>query len=508
MKQHIFISSVQKEFAGERQALKSYILGDALLSRFFDVFLFEDIPAKDRRADAVYIEEVHRCDIYLALLGNQYGEEDAEGLSATHREFNEATRLGKLRLVFVKGGADADKHPKMRALIEAAGVQLIRRRFATIAELLPAIYASFVDYLAVKELLRVGPFDAAVCLNATINDLSAEKIKIFVGIASRARAFPLAEDTATEQVLEHLNLLNKGRPTNAAILLFGNSPQRFLISSEIKCAHFHGTEISKPIPFYQVYKGTAFDLVDQAVDFVLSKINLAVGTREQSVQAPVAYEMPPEVIREAIVNAVAHRDYTSNGSIQVMLFSDRLEVWNPGSLPPSLTLEKLRHPHGSVPGNPLLAESLYLTKYIERMGTGTGDMITRCRTAGLEEPEFALTDGFVTTIRRKPELAFAAVGGQTEAPSRHQAGTKLALSGNQVEILDKCNEDCSIIDLMLLVGRSDRTKFRNQVLKPLIEEGLLLMTVPDKPTSSIQKYRVTDKGKTILSKLTKKESKK
>lgn len=125
-----------------------------------------------------------------------------------------------------------------------------------------------------------------------------------------------------------------------------------------------------------------------------------------------------------------------------------------------------------------------------------------------QSKEFALTDGFVVTIRRKPELAFEAVGGQTEALSRHQVGTKLALSGNQVEILDKCKEDCSIIDLMQLVGRTDRTKFRNQVLKPLIEEGFLFMTVPDKPTSSNQKYRLTDKGKTILTKLTQKESKK
>jgi len=83
-----------------------------------------------------------------------------------------------------------------------------------------------------------------------------------------------------------------------------------------------------------------------------------------------------------------------------MLFSDRLEVWNPGSLPPSLTLEKLRVPHGSVPGNPLLAESMYLTRYIERMGTGTGDMIRRCVNADLPEPEFAVTDGFQTIIQR------------------------------------------------------------------------------------------------------------
>ncbi len=81
-------------------------------------------------------------------------------------------------------------------------------------------------------------------------------------------------------------LLDKGRPSHAAVLLFGKQPQRFLISSEIKCAHFHGTEVAKPIPSYQVYKGTVFELVDQAVDFVMSKINLWVGTREAGLQEP------------------------------------------------------------------------------------------------------------------------------------------------------------------------------------------------------------------------------
>lgn len=96
-------------------------------------------------------------------------------------------------------------------------------------------------------------------------------------------------------------MLNGERPTNAAILLFDRQPQRFLISSELKCAYFHGTEVAKPIPSYQVYKGTVFDLVDQAVDFVMSKINLWVGTREGGPQVPVAYEIPLEVVAEAIV---------------------------------------------------------------------------------------------------------------------------------------------------------------------------------------------------------------
>ena len=101
-----------------------------------------------------------------------------------------------------------------------------------------------------------------------------------------------------------------------------------------------------------------------------------------------------------IVNAVAHRDYTSDPSVQVMLVADRLEVWNPGTRPPPLTLDKLRVPHESVPGNPLLARALYLVKYIEQMGTGTLYMIARCVEAGLREPEFEATGTFVARIRR------------------------------------------------------------------------------------------------------------
>jgi len=101
----------------------------------------------------------------------------------------------------------------------------------------------------------------------------------------------------------------------------------------MKVSYYPGCSLEATARDYResLEKGTVFDLVDQAVDFVLYKINPAVGTREHSTQAPVAYEMPQEVVREAIVNAVAHRDYTSNGSLQVMLFADRLEVWNPGT---------------------------------------------------------------------------------------------------------------------------------------------------------------------------------
>jgi hypothetical protein len=493
----IFISSVEKEFAEERAALRDYLRGDPLFRRFYDVFLFEDVPAIDRRADEVYLHEVERCDIYVGLFGEEYGTEDEKGYSPTHREFDLATRLGKHRLIFVKGADDGDKSPKMQALIKMAGGQVVRRRFVSAAELVAVIYASLVQYLDEHELIRSAPFDASFCRNATMADLDEEKIHTFLSRARRARGFPLPEESTAMDVLTHLNLLDKERPSNAAVLLFGRQPQRFLISSEIKCAHFHGVEVTKPIPFYRIYKGTVFDLVDQAVDFVLSKINLAVGTRAQSVQAPVAYEMPPEVIREAIVNAVAHRDYTSNGSVQVMLFADRLEVWNPGTLTPPLTIAKLRKPHGSVPWNPLLAEPLYLTRYIERMGTGTGDMIKRCRDVGLDEPEFALTDGFVVTIRRKPELAFEAVGGITGEVTGEVAGE---VTGEVQRLLKVLVGEMKRTDIQEALALRHEDYFREAYLIPALTAGMIEMTIPGKPTSSKQKYRVTEKGQDLLKK--------
>ena len=138
-----------------------------------------------------------------------------------------------------------------------------------------------------KELLRFGPFDAAHCDGATLDDLDSGEMRRFVRTARSVRQFPLREDTPPENLLRHLDLLKNGRLTNAAMLLFGEAPQRFLISSAIKCAHFHGTRVAKPIPSYQIYRCTVFELVDQAVDFVLSKIALSVGTRAESIEVPL-----------------------------------------------------------------------------------------------------------------------------------------------------------------------------------------------------------------------------
>ncbi len=168
-----------------------------------------------------------------------------------------------------------------------------------------------------RKLIRNGPFDTAPCKGSTLLDLNEESMAAFLRRAKRGRGFPLPIDSVSFELLSHLNLLDGNTPTHVAVLLFGKQPQRFIILSEVKCAHFHGTEIAKPIPSYQVYKGTLFSLVDQAIDFVMSKINLWVGTREGGAEVPVSDEIPQEVVAEAIVNAVAHRSYDSNGSVQL-----------------------------------------------------------------------------------------------------------------------------------------------------------------------------------------------
>jgi len=297
----VFISSVQTEFAREREMLGDYLSGDPLLRRFFETFIFErDVPAADRRPDEVYLEKVAQCDLYIGLFGREYGSENADCFSPTHLEYNEATNRGKTRLIFVKGADDEGKHPKMQRLIREAGSQLVRRRFNKPAELQAAVYASLVDYLEVTGNLNRAPWDARAARRATLDDLDMEAITSFVRHARKARGFPLPVTAEIKEVLTHLDLLDNGVPTNAATLLFGKYPQRFAITSQVKCAHFHGTEVAKPIPSHQEYKGTAFALVDQAIDFVMSKINLSVGTRAHGPQAPVKYEIPRDVVAEAI----------------------------------------------------------------------------------------------------------------------------------------------------------------------------------------------------------------
>ena len=400
----IFISSVQSEFAKERAQISDYIRNDAMLSRYFQVCKFEDTPAINATAPAVYLKEAAECDIYLGLIGEKYGYEDKTGVSPTEREYDQATKHHRCRLIFVK---DCEKrHPKEEAFLAKVEKEVVRRSYDKYEELQRSVYEALVRYMQDSDILRGGRFDERLHETATLKDIDREAVRYFIRNAVEKRSFPLTENASVRDVLTHLNLMSgSGKIRNAALLLFAKAPQRFFLTSEVKCAQFYGTEIEKPIPYYQVYQGNVFELIEQAVTFVMSHIDARVGTREKSTSVDVDYELPVFAVREAIVNAIAHRDYTSNGSVQVMLFRDRLEIWNPGCLPEGITIARLSKPHHSIPPNPLLATPIYLAGYIERMGTGTGEIIKTCKEMRLRTPEFSQHENFRVVIWRTSRAA-------------------------------------------------------------------------------------------------------
>ena len=402
----IFISSVQSEFSEERMMLCHYIRTDVLLGKFFEPFIFEEVPANTFPVTHVYLKEVEQCDIYLGLYGNLYGYEDEEGISPTEREYDLATLLHKSRLIFIKSIDEDNRHPKENALIKKVERDIVRKTFVDIEGLRTSVYASLIRYLEEKEYIRWKPFDASCDNGATLDDLDEDKMKRFIQMARSKRNFPLSVETPPVTLLTHLDLIDeKMRIANAALLLFGKKPQKFFIASEVKCVQFYGDVVEKPIPAYQIYRGDVFELVDQATSFVMSRIDNWVGTRSEGENAavPTHPELPMDAVKEAMVNAICHRDYTSNASVQVMLFRNRLEVWNPGVLPYGLTVQKLQGPHKSLPANPLLADPMYWNGYIEKVGTGTEDIINKCREYGLKTPEFHQEEDFRVVIWRAGE---------------------------------------------------------------------------------------------------------
>ena len=399
----IFISSVQKEFAKERKWLADYIRKDTILGRFFTVFLFEEVPAQERNATGVYLDEVAASDIYLGVLGTSYGNVNAKGISATEQEYNEAGKRHKERICFVLK-TDKATETKQAKFVSKVNAELVRKGFSTYDELRTAVYAALANFLVSREFINLLPFDAAKNSGITLRDLSITKIRRFLKTARELRSFKVPVGSSPERILTSLDLMDEdGRIANSAELLFGKNPQHFFICSELKCMQFFANRVSKPMADYQVYRGDVFALVDQATHFVMTHIKNWVGTRDtgDTAQVPMKFELPYDAVKEAIVNAVCHRDYTSNASVQVMLFSDRLEVWSPGPLPRGMTVAMLTKPHRSIPVNPLLANAMFLMGYVERAGTGTEDIIGKCKDWGLSAPIWEDDGDFKVVIYRQ-----------------------------------------------------------------------------------------------------------
>ena len=255
------------------------------------------------------------------------------------------------------------------------------------------ISTSEIRRLAMEERKRLG-WDEQFCEEACLEDIEEDKVRWFLRKSKEERGLAIEEDAKIYGILTQLNLLQDTKLANAALLLFGKDPEHFFMQSEVKCIALPTTEFVKPYVTYQTYGGNLFEQVDKATAFTLENIRRPLWVEPGEVAARHPYELPKEALREAIVNAIIHREYDSPSKVQIRVFPDRVEIWNPGCLPSQLTIEDLKKTHPSIPGNPLLFRQFYRVAYVEDVGGGTLDIIKRCRDGGLPEPQFEEKMGF------------------------------------------------------------------------------------------------------------------
>ncbi|MCG7847813.1 MAG: helix-turn-helix domain-containing protein [ANME-2 cluster archaeon] len=239
-------------------------------------------------------------------------------------------------------------------------------------------------------------WDERICEDAGLEDIDEEKVRWFLEKARFERRLEVSYDTPIIDALERLNLIKKNNLTDAAILLFGKRPQKFFLQSKVRCARYKGTT---PVDFIdlRVIEGTIVDQVDDAEKFILSHIKKAakiVGFKRVE-----ALEYPLNALREAIVNAICHRDYASSGDITIGIFDDRIEISNPGTLPEPLMPVDLKHKHMSIPRNPLVANAFFMIRNVEQWGEGTNKIVQWCTEYGLREPDFEnIAGGFLVSF--------------------------------------------------------------------------------------------------------------
>jgi len=330
-----------------------------------------------------------------------------------------------------------------------------------------------------------------IAIGVTLRDLDHEEILRTREAAIRQRRISAGTTAEVGDILDRLGLRRDGQITQAAQILYGT---RFLPDypqGMLKMGRFRGSTITGDILDNRQEHLHAFAIVREAMAWLDRTLPLAARFPPGQIFREDRLPVPPDALREVLLNAVMHRDYSQPGSyVAVAVFDDRIEVRSMGGLPRGVTAESLSRTHKSVLRNPLIAEAFHRTGAVEVWGRGTNRVIEECQRYGVDPPTFEEDAGFVVVTFR------AQIGPATAKTA--QVGTKSALSRHQVQVLEKAGDPRSIADLMEACGRADRTKFRNQVVRPLLEAGLLEMTIPDKPRSSRQRYRTTPAGERLL----------
>ncbi|MFP3153291.1 putative DNA binding domain-containing protein [Lachnospiraceae bacterium ZAX-1] len=247
-------------------------------------------------------------------------------------------------------------------------------------------------------------------------------------------------------------------PTNAFMLMTSN-PFQF---AAVQCARFKGTTRSVFIDKRE-FGGTLYEQIEEAYNFVLKHINL--GATIEGLFRKEKYELPPDSIRELIVNAITHRNYADNACVQVSVYDDRVEVTSPGMLYGGITLKEILSGTSKI-RNKVIAAVFSEMFIIEKWGTGIQRVIDGCRTYGLAAPEWIeLGTTFRVNIFRPQQFTMSNI------PSNDTINDTINKSEQAILELIKGNDQFSVEELEEKIDKSRSTVLR--ALKSLREKGII-----------------------------------
>jgi ATP-dependent DNA helicase RecG len=252
-------------------------------------------------------------------------------------------------------------------------------------------------------------WEAFPAKGVSVDDLDVEEIYRTVddGIACGRLERSVVSKENISNILRGLDLLADRNITNAAVVLFAKKIPYSYSQCEIKMARFMGINKTKGFIDEKRYIGNAFRVLEEAETFVRRHLNIAMEFSSDSFERIDTPQLPFLAVREALINAICHRDYSHfSGSISLAIYDDRFEIWNMGELPAPLRLEDLtKTPHDSVQRNKKIAHVFYVRKYIEKWGSGITRMGDLCRDNQVPAPEYSLySGGFSICFRFKNSL--------------------------------------------------------------------------------------------------------
>jgi predicted HTH transcriptional regulator len=391
----IFVSSNQTEFQVERIKIKEFIENTPIYNNLFEVFIFEDVPAEGLSPQKIYLEEVKKSNIFIGLIGENYGSINENGVSASEEEFNTFLKTPNKQniFMFILENINVDENTeKFISKVSKVTYGMFNKK-----NLILKIQKSLEKYLFKEGLIHNKNFDERFVLQSSYNDVSENKVKYFLKISDIDVEIGNIGTDIKNTLLNRLKVMNqKNELNNTGILFFSKDPEKFISQNEIRCVSFKGESKIDIMDKLFIKKTICEALKDVELFFnkntkTSSEIN---GFRRKDID-----EYPYEAIREGIINAIVHRDYNIKSSpITFFIFSDRIEITSPGELMPPLTLEELGEK--TVHRNNKICELLQKTNYMEIIGSGIPRMREKMKQRNLPEPEFKESHGFFEVIFR------------------------------------------------------------------------------------------------------------